>query len=41
MLIFNITVLVFQFPAGWITDRVGAKVILIVAEILGILWERK
>lgn len=38
MLTINVTILIAQFPAGWLVDKIGAKPLLFVGEILGISW---
>ncbi|MBD3190424.1 MAG: MFS transporter [Candidatus Heimdallarchaeota archaeon] len=37
-LVLTITILVAQFPGGWLVDKLGAKTLLFTGEILGLLW---
>ena len=34
----NITVLVAMFPAGWLTDKLGARALLFTSELCGLVW---
>ena len=37
-LITGITVLIAMFPSGWLVDRIGAKTLLFISELCGLLW---